>query len=377
MQNVDFLVIGGGVAGAGAAYALADHGSVILLEREDQPGYHTTGRSAATYTENYGPPVIRRLVQVAKPFLEHPPEGFAEAPLLGPRGALFIAPPDKQNEIDKALTEARASGAEVCTIAGQAVLDLVPILKPEAAALALYEPGCRDMDVAGLHQGFLNALKAKGGTLVCKAEVGVLTRRDGLWIANTKAGSFAAPVVINAAGAWADEVAELADLGPLGFIPKRRSVFTMDPPDGYDTADWPLVITYDESLYFKPDAGRLLVSPADATPSAPCDAQPEELDIAIAADRLMTATTLEVRRIPHRWAGLRTFAPDGDPVVGFDPRTEGFFWLAGQGGYGIKTSWPLGQCTSSLIREGRLPEDCTAQGITPEDLAPNRLLTTG
>ena len=373
MRTCDFLIVGGGIAGAAAAHALAEHGAVALLEREARPGYHSTGRSAATLTENYGPPVIRRLVKAARPFLENPPDGFSQAPLLGPRGALFIAPADGKAAIDAALAEARKTAPDIRAISAREIRDLVPVLRPEAAVHALYEEDCRDIDVAGLHQGFLKGLKARGGALVGGAEVHGLTRRDGLWHAETKAGVFAAPVAVNAAGAWVDGVAEMAGLGPLGFTPKRRSVFTCDPPAGLATARWPLVIAHDESLYFKPDAGRLLVSPADATPSAPCDAQPEEIDIAIAADRFMTVTTLEVRHIPHRWAGLRTFAPDGDPVAGFDPRAEGFFWLAGQGGYGIKTAEPLGRCAAALIVDGALPASFENAGITAAGLAPDRL----
>lgn len=377
MESFDVLVVGGGIAGAAAAYELSSRARVAVLERESQPGYHSTGRSAAMYIETYGTPVIRRLVKAARRFLETPPEGFAEGSFLAPRGELMIAREDQVEQLRAAFEAGQRFCDELEMIEGAEARRLIPALRPEAAAAAVYEPGARDIDVAGLHQGFLKGLKARGGVLVCSAEVGALARRDGLWVAETRAGRYAAPVVVNAAGAWADELAALAGLEPLGLVPKRRSAFTFDPPAGTEIARWPLVVDVEESFYFKPDAGRLLGSPADATPSPACDAAPEELDIAHGVARIEAATTLSITRLAHRWAGLRSFFADGDPAVGFDPAAEGFCWLAGQGGYGVKTSSPLGRvCAAEVLGEG-FPADLAAAGLSRADLAPERLKETG
>ncbi|MEM9146459.1 MAG: FAD-binding oxidoreductase [Pseudomonadota bacterium] len=373
VETSDFLVVGGGIAGASAAWALAPLGTVRLLEREDQPGYHTTGRSAALFTETYGNRVIRRLTSAGRAFFEDPPDGFCASPLLSPRGTLLIARSDQRAAVARALAETptgapppeRLDSAEACA--------RNPALDPAYVAQALFEPGAEDIDVDALHQGFLRGLRARGGALVPRAEVGALSRRAGLWQAETRAGAFAAPILVNAAGAWADEIAALAGLAPVGLVPKRRTAFLFDPPPALDPGPWPATIDIEEQFYFKPDAGRILGSPADETPSPPCDAQPEELDIAIGVDRIQQATRLSVPRIARAWAGLRSFVADKTPVVGFDPGTEGFFWLAGQGGYGIQTAPALARTTAALIEHATLPADLEAAGLTPATLAPERL----
>ena len=368
-----FLVIGGGIAGAGVAHALAQTGDgrVVLLERESAPGYHSTGRSAALYTENYGNAPIRALVQASKPFLLAPANNDAAHPVLTPRGALMIARADQGAALDAALAFAGETGVAASEIDKARALKLHPGLDPDYFARALYEPEAMDIDVHGLHQTFLKGLSARGGTLVTDAEVTALARRDGLWHVDCRAGRYATPVVVNAAGAWADEIARLAGLRPVGLVPKRRTVVTFDPPDGADIAAWPMVIDVDENFYFKPDAGRLLASPADETPVAPCDVQPEELDIALAVDRFERATTLRVRRITHKWAGLRTFAADKTPVVGMAPDGPGFCWLAGQGGYGIQTAPALSRVAAALASGRPIPDDIA---LDPAALAPERLL---
>ena len=343
--NADFLVIGAGMAGASAAYELAAAGRVIVLEQEDRPGVHATGRSAALFSETYGNATVRALSRASRPFLASPPAGFGETALLGPRGAMFIASEADRTALE---AEAREGGGAFEPLSGEEVRARVPILKPEASAAGLIEGGAMDIDVDALHQGYLRGLRRRGGEVIANAGVAGLRRKAGRWIAETPAGSFEAPIVINAAGAWADRVALLAGVGAMGLAPKRRTAALVEVPD-HDVRTWPLVIEVGERFYFKPDAGRLLISPADETPSEPGDAQPDDLDVAIAADRIETATTLVIRRIAHRWAGLRTFAADRTPVCGFDPRAEGFFWLAGQGGYGIQTAPALAQLTLSLV----------------------------
>jgi len=373
MESCDFLVIGAGIAGASAAFELSRHGRVILLEQEAQAAYHTTGRSAALFTETYGNLVIRRLTVAGRAFFKDPPDGFGEHPLLTLRGTLFIAREDQLAALDELAAQTPTAAQAVTRLDRAGALALHPGLDPAYVAAALHEPASEDIDVHAVHGGFLRGMRARGGRMVLNARVAGLARAGGAWEAETPAGRFAGTVVVNAAGAWCDAVAALADVRPVGLVPKRRTAFTFDPPEGVDVSRWPATIDVDERFYFRPDAGRILGSPADETPSDPCDAQPEELDIAVGIDRIETATRLKVRRLASRWAGLRSFVRDKTPVVGFDAEAEGFFWLAGQGGYGIQTSPALGRVTASLIVEGDLPADLKARGLEGAMLAPERL----
>ncbi len=388
MERADFLIIGGGMAGASAAYELAAHGSVVVLERESQPGYHSTGRSAALYTQTYGHPTVRALTVASWDFYTNPPDGFSEHPLLTPRGVLLIGRADQTAALERDFTEGRRLTPSVERLDAAQALARAPFLRTDYVAGAVWEPEAMDMDVHAIHTGYLRGLKARGGRLVTDAGVQALARRDGLWVAETPAGSFAAPVLVNAAGAWADVVAELAGVRPLGLVPKRRTALTFDPvfadPAITDPAitdptwaagldGWPMVIDVDEQFYVKPDAGRLLLSPADETPVEPCDIQPEELDVAIAIDRLEQAARFSVRRIAHKWAGLRSFVADKVPVAGFDGDVDGFFWLAGQGGYGIQTAPAMGRTAAALATGGSLPAGVAALGVRAGDLAPSRL----
>ena len=373
MRSYDYLVIGAGIAGASAAYEMAAHGTVALLEAEDTPGYHSTGRSAAQFLETYGNSVIRRLTRASRPFYDAPPAGFADHPLLSPRPALYIAREDQLDELAKLIADSRLLSAEIDEVETARIRDIVPIIRPEFAAAGAIETGASDIDTHALHQGYLRGLKARGGELIVKAEVTGLSWIADAWQAETRAGSFKAPVVVNAAGAWCDAVAALAGVQPVGLIPKRRTAILIEAPDQTAIRDWPLVSVIDESFYFKPDSGQIFASPADETPSPPCDAQPEELDIAITVDRVETVTTLQVRQIAHKWAGLRSFVADKSLVVGMDPAAEGFFWLAGQGGYGFQTAPAAARCAASLIAGTGIPEDVAALGITAADLSPARL----
>jgi D-arginine dehydrogenase len=256
------------------------------------------------------------------------------------------------------------------------ILQRVPVLRPEAAHCGVFEPDAMDMDVHAIHQGFLRGAKAAGAQLVCDAGVQNIQRESGGWRVETPAGSFFAPVLVNAAGAWCDELALLAGVVPVGLVPKRRTAFTTEAPAGCDISAWPLVIDAQESFYFKPDAGVLLVSPANEDAVSPQDVQPEELDVAIAVDRVETATTMQVRQVRRKWAGLRSFVTDKSPVVGFAPDTPGFFWLAGQGGYGIQTAPAMGQLTAALVRGLPVPDDMAVLGIRAQDMAVVRLKVT-
>jgi D-arginine dehydrogenase len=372
VKRCDFLVIGAGIAGASAAYELAACGRVLVLERESQPGYHTTGRSAALFTETYGNATMRALTRASKSFLTSPPAGFASVPLLAPRGTLLVARADQRAALERTFAECSALVGNLELWTGAQVRERVPVFTEAQVDGGLWETDAMDIDVHALHQGFLRGLRARGGEVVCNAEVIALEREGATWRVETRIERYAAPVVVNAAGAWADEIGRRAAAEPIGLVPKRRTAITFDAPRGASIERWPAVIDVDEQWYFKPDAGRILASPADETPSAPCDAQPDEYDIAVLIDRITTATTLAVARIHAKWAGLRSFVADKTVVAGFDPRQRGFFWLAGQGGYGIQTAPAAGRVAAALARGEPLPEDVQALGVRAGDLAPDR-----
>lgn len=369
----DFLVIGAGIAGASAAYWLAPHGRVVVLEAEAQPGYHATGRSAALYLESYGTPQVRALTTASRAFLETPPPGFSEHPILSPRGALMFASPGGEAALDAHWQIVHGLSAAARRLDAAETLRMLPMLRPEKVAAGVIEPDAFDIDVHGLHQGYLRGMRRAGGTLVCDARVQGLDHRQGRWHVSTAAGDFTAPVVLNAAGAWADEVARLAGLPGIGLQPKRRSAFVFAPPAGLDVAHWPATMTVEEDWYIKPDAGMLLGSPANADPVAPHDVQPEEMDIALAIHRITEMTTLQIRRPARTWAGLRSFVADGDLVGGWDAAAPGFFWVAAQGGYGIQTSAAMGEACAALARGQGLPPRIAGFGLTEAMLSPRRL----
>ena len=373
MHPTDVLIIGGGIAGAGAAFHLAGRARVTLLEAEESCGYHSTGRSAASYTENYGTPTIRRLAIASRPFLASPPPGFTETPIMLPRGMVTIARADQLDALAEELARAREFAPSVAPLPVSEALARVRILGPDYVAGAIIEPHSMEVDVAALHQGFLRGARRQGAQIVTEARAQAIQRRDGVWVVETAAGSFMAPVLVNAAGAWADHVAAMAGVVPLGLQPRRRTAMLLPVPDGIDTRGWPMINDVGEAFYFKRDAGAVFLSPADATPSEPTDAQPDELDIAVAIDRFQQATTMQVARVQRAWAGLRTFASDGAPVAGFDDRAEGFFWLAGQGGYGIKTAPALSLLTAAAVLDNSFPAALLAVGLQPQDLGPARL----
>ena len=346
-MTADVLVLGGGIAGMSVAWRLAVAGAtVILLEAETQCGTHSTARSAATLTENYGTGAVRRLSVASRPFLAAPPPGFAETPLLRPRGALTVARAGEEAVLDAALAEGQVHVPTMARITPAEALRMVPVLRPGAVAAAFIEPDVCDIDVDALFNGYRRGFLAAGGTVVTDARAVRIGRDGAAWWVETPAGRYAAAKLVNAAGAWADGVARLAGARPLGLVPHRRTALIVQAPG---SADWPMVNDATETLYFKPDAGRLMVSPADATPTEPCDASADELDVAVAVDRLEAMTMLAVRHVPHRWAGLRTFAPDHSPVVGEDEDVPGFFWLAGQGGFGVMTSPALSALGAAAV----------------------------
>ena len=369
-ERADVLIAGAGIAGSSLACALADRAAVVLLEREAQPGYHSTGRSAAMLTETYGSALVRRLASASRPFFERPPPEFAERPLLSPRGMLHVARADQRAALDQAERAAAELVPGLRRLDAAGVRELAPLVSAAYVDGGLLEPEARAIDVALLHQGYLRALRRRGSRLVTEAAITAITPSGGGWEVATTAGSWRAELLVDAAGAWADEVAALAGVAPLGLVAKRRTAILLDPPGGLDPAAWPMVIDVDERFYVKPEAGQLLVSPADETEVAPADVQPEELDVALAVDRYETLTGETVRRIGRRWAGLRSFVADHDPVVGRDPAAPAFIWLAGQGGSGIMTAPALARIATELILSDALPADLS---FTFAELGPGRL----
>jgi D-arginine dehydrogenase len=373
MAEFDFIIIGAGMAGASAGYELAAHGRTLILEQEDQPGYHTTGRSAALYAETYGNATVRALTTGGKGFYLSPPSGFAAHPLLLPRGVVFIGRADQRGSLDRFLEEVAGPRSNIRRIGTAELEAQVPVFQPGYLADAVLDPDAMDIDVHGLHQGYLRGLKARGGQVLIDAQVRRLSRQADLWRVESKAGLFQARVIVNAAGAWADEIGALAGAKPIGLVPKRRTAIQFRPPAGIDIARWPTVIDADEQFYFRPDAGKIMASPADETPMPPCDVQPEDLDIAILIDRLEKVVTMPIPRIENSWAGLRSFVADKTPVVGYDEQAEGFFWLAGQGGYGIQTAPGIARLVAALALRQPVPADLAALGVTEDALSPLRL----
>jgi len=372
VETTDVIVIGAGIAGASIAAEIAAHSRVLLLERERQPGYHSTGRSAALFTETYGNEVKRALSHASRSFLQQPPAGFSPTPLLTARGTLLAATGSQLAKLRQVADDCAGLVGNLAWLTEDAVRARVGCFAPGQVAAGLLEPDAMDIDVDALHRGYLRLFSARGGTLVNTAEVRALEWAGGAWRASTSAGEFQAGRVVNAAGAWADEIGRLAGAKPIGLVPKRRTVITFDPPAGMDIGRWPAVIDVDEQWYIKPDAGRILASPADETPSAPCDAQPDEYDVAVVVDRLSRATTLQVPRIVARWAGLRSFVEDKLLVVGFDPRVPHFFWLAGQGGHGIQTAPAVSRMAAALFDGEPVPADIADLGVHAATLAPTR-----
>ncbi len=372
MAEFDFIVVGGGMAGASAAYELSGSSTVLVLEQEEQPGYHSTGRSAALYAETYGNRTVRGLTAGGKAFYLDPPAGFAEHPLLRPRGVMLIGRADQQETLERFLAEIAGLRSNIKRIPVAEAYARSPVLRPGYVTGAVFDPDAMDIEVHALHQGYLRGLRAKGGQVLTDAALQSLERKGDTWLARTKAGEFRGRIVVDAAGAWCDEIAAMAGAVPVGLVPKRRTAILFQPPSGLDPREWPSVIDADEEFYFRPDAGRILASPADETPMPACDVQPDELDIAILIDRLEKVADLPVARIENRWAGLRTFAKDKTPVVGYDPKVEGFFWLAGQGGYGIQTAPGLSRLAAALARHHAVPADLADLGVSEQALSPAR-----
>jgi len=350
MQKTDILIIGGGIAGVGLARALCNllnHGSsVVVLERESLNGYHSTGRSAATWIQSYGNATVRELNDRSERYFRSPTD-IGGGSLLSKRGLLFcVTESDSQNsEADDLL----ASSNAVSEISTSDAIQLVPILNADRYSRYIYESIASDIDVARLLQAWITQVKGQGGNIYCDNEVTSIERHANHWVVATNSGRWQTSVIVNAAGAWADQIAALASVKPLSLAPLRRTAALVELTNSIDVTHWPLFAEINESWYAKPESGKLLVSPADENLVEPCDALVDDLVLAEGIDRFERGVTSTVTQVTHQWAGLRTFAPDNTPVAGFDSNVDDFFWLVGQGGYGIQTAPALSAIAASIL----------------------------
>lgn len=366
----DFIVIGGGIAGVSAAAHLAPYGSVHLFESEPTLAYHTSGRSAAMLVENYGSDASRPLVRAARPFLETPPDRSVDAPLLSDRGVLWAAPRGAMATLEERAAAAREHGARCVLLGPEEVIEKVPVMRREWVEGGLFEPSGADIDVAGLHQAFVRIARSHDATILTSAPVTGIAPSAGKWRVRSRDREVAADVVVNASGAWGDHVAVMAGVAPIGLQPMRRTAFMVPGRD--ESARWPMVVEANEHFYFRPDGPQFLCSLAEETPSEPTDARPRMEDVALAIERIKEATALDITTVNSEWAGLRTFAPDRDLVIGEDPTAPGFHWLVGQGGIGIQTSPAYGRLLACLVTGDDLPDQFTEVGVDPSRTTPSR-----
>jgi len=362
MMTYDVIIIGGGIAGLSAAAFLSETAKVAVLEAEPHLGYHSTGRSAAIFIRNYGNDTLRALNDVAASFFETDTRVLKDR-VLSPRGELLIAKADELDAIDTYCDG--ATGLQ--RLVPQEACELVPILNPDSFAAAVFEQDAQDIDVDRLLQSYVSYLRAQQGQILTDQRVQNIAKSDVIWTVSTDQDSYQAPIVVNAAGAWGDHIGEMAGLRPLGLQPYRRSAVIMAVPDTLGCKNWPLFGSIQEDWYAKPDAGRLMISPADQDPVAAQDVYPDDMVLAEGLYRFEQATTLPVTRPLRSWAGLRSFLPDRTPAVGFDSVAPGFFWLIGQGGYGVQTSPALGKLTRDLIvsKQSQIP-DCAISALAPD-----------
>lgn len=374
-ERFDVAVIGGGIAGTSVAAELSKDRRVLLLEMESQPGYHTTGRSAAVYAAVYGPSPIRALTRASRAFFASPSTSHFSTALFRPRPIMMIARQEQAFALDQTIAEVGVM-TPVERINESAMRKLNPLVKKGYASAAMLDMSGEDIDVAALHQGYLRQFRDFGGDLRCNATVLGLTHTGRDWQINTGVGEFTVDTIVNAAGAWAEHIGGLAQAESIGLIPKRRTAAIVAAPTELAPdilASLPITIDIEENFYLKPDAGRLLISPADETPSPACDAQPEDMDIALCVERIEQAFDLQVHRIESKWAGLRSFVADKCPVVGYSTTAPAFFWLAGQGGYGIQTAPALARLAASQVLQRPVPEDIAAEGVDLSEIDPSRL----
>ena len=368
IRKLDVAVIGGGIAGASVAAFLAEEGLLVgLFEAESTLAYHTTGRSAALLTPNYGPDSMRAFAAIGRSFFDSPPIEV-EHPLTTPKDFIAIVDEEQAPWVERPPESSWLSENEC--------LERIPFLKKNKFVGAVVDSSVASIDVHALHSLYLKIFTSRGGQIFKSAPISELSQNlSGTWTLHIGEHRYEAASVVNAAGAWGDNIALRAGLNPVGLVPKRRTVIVVkdDQFDGVSSEGLPFVAVEPEYVYFQEfGTGQMIISPADKTPSAPCDAQADEYDIAVTVARFEEVTELQIKRIDHSWAGLRTFTPDGQPVVGWEPNIEGFFWLVGQGGYGVFSSPALGRYAASVISGASLPVSYSESGYDFEQLSPDR-----
>jgi D-arginine dehydrogenase len=373
MDNFDVIVVGGGICGASIAFELSRDRRVCLLEQEAQLALHATGRSAATFVESYAGLTVSALTMAGRAFFEHPPDSYWPQPPISPLPVLFFTSTRDLVKL-REFYETMARQVPALRYLDAAELQRhCPLLRPEYASGGVLEAGSMAIDIHALHQGFVRGIRAHGGQIVTTCGLASARRDAGTWtVVDTVGDRRGAPVLVNAAGAWCDQVATTCGVRPANIVPLRRSAFTISAPARAMTDEVSFVIDLDNAFYIKADAGQLLCSPADETRQPPGDAKPDELEIARALDTINEMTTISTRHVNTAWGGLRSFAPDRLPVVGFDPEVEGFFWYGGQGGYGVQTSPALSRTGAALVRGEDIPADVFARGVRAEQLAADR-----
>ena len=376
MDNFDAIIIGSGMTGASVAFELAKHANVLLLERESDTGYHSTGRSAAVYIPTYGfdQLPLRVLSVCSYDFFINPPRGFCSEPLVRKRGLLWISDEANKNQLETKFSEMQHAEVPVQWVDRISLNKLAPSLAKDYSSCAIYDPAVADIDVHVLHSSYLKGLIAQKGRLEKNIQIRSIERSKDEWTVSSEHASFRAPILVNAAGAWVDEVAELAGVEPIGISPLRRTAVLVDAPSQTDFDKYPVIADINYQFYFKPEGGLVLVSPSDESPSLPCDAQPEEIDIAYAVEYAEKALGVRVEKVHSSWAGLRNFVSDRLPVIGFDRASPGFFWLAGQGGHGIQTAPAQSRLAAKLLLNEDIPEDIKEMGLSKEMVSPDRTI---
>ena len=362
------LVVGGGMAGASIGYELAAEAEVLLIEQEPQLAHHTTGRSAAMYLQSFGNRVVRALTAASRPDFDRLQEDFQTPPLLVPKPLLWTADEEALPHLEDLL----ATSSPLRRVSPAEAIEVCPVLRPERLAGAAQDLSAMEMDVLAIHGAYIAGLRRRGGSVRAPARLDSISRDGAGWRAVVDGRPVGADAVVNAAGAWVDAVGALAGQAPVGIRPLRRTIF-VSPVRQPEPGSWPFIGDAGERFYFKGERDFVMVSPADEVPDEPRDVRPEELDIAAAMEVVNEHTTLGLRSVRTAWAGLRSFVADRSPVAGARSPAQGFFWFAGQGGYGIQMAPGLARSGASLLLHGRLPADVAALGVTPADLAPDRL----
>ncbi|MEX0299477.1 MAG: NAD(P)/FAD-dependent oxidoreductase [Kordiimonas sp.] len=375
MLETDFLIVGAGVAGASIAYRLAPFARVTIIDMEEQAGYHTTGRSAAFFAETYGGPLVQPITSASKAFFQNPPLGFADVPLMSALGAIHVFYEAQRTEAQEYFEELVQALPNVRMMSANEVIAQLPYLNSHGLGGGILDPDCSSLDVAALHQGFLRSAKKDGATLLTSTDFVSASFENGLWHVETSQGKIVAHTLVNTAGAWADEVAIRAGVAPLSLEPLRRTVVTIGNPKGvaFDKNS-PIFMRVGEEYYFKPEGDGYLLTPGDEVLMPACDVQPEHEDVALAVYQFEKTTNAQVERVDAKWAGLRTFALDRGPVIGFAPGVERFFWSVGQGGFGIQTAPAWSELAAALLLGKDVPQSLIEEGIEAEAYTPARFL---